>query len=109
MNNLKVLRKIKNVTQSKIAKFLNVSVQAYSGYETEYRKLTPESLIKLADFFEVSIDYILGREDKHTAAPKSEIQTIYDSLTPGQQQRVLAYMYGFADANKDFEKLQKKS
>ena len=62
MNNLKILRKRKGVSQNEIADYLGVTRSAYGMYEQGIRNLNPESLSKLSDYFEVSIDTILGRE-----------------------------------------------
>ena len=69
MNNLKTLRKKRGILQSDIAKFLNITPAAYSYYELEKRKLPPEVLSALADFYGVSIDYILGRDDTEPEDP----------------------------------------
>ncbi|MCL2158492.1 MAG: helix-turn-helix domain-containing protein [Oscillospiraceae bacterium] len=55
------LRKEKNVTQGEIAKYLNVTRSAYSGYELGTRQMNYEILFLLADYFSVSADYLLGR------------------------------------------------
>ena len=70
MEILKQLRKQNGFTQKEIAKQLNVTYQCYQRYETGERQPTPEMLCKLADIFEVSVDYLLGREtqpNKNTA------------------------------------------
>ena len=51
------------LSQFEVAKFLNISRQAYSSYETGRRQMNFETLCLLADFFEVSTDYLLGRQD----------------------------------------------
>ena len=63
MNELRLreLRKDKNVTQIDIAKYLSVSREAYSQYETGRREMNYETMFLLADYFSVSIDYLLGR------------------------------------------------
>lgn len=48
----------------KIAKKIGVTEREYGHYETGYRKPKIETLIKLADFYNVSIDYLVGRSDK---------------------------------------------
>ncbi len=55
------LRKDNNLTQQAVAKMLNTSVATISHYETEKNYPDIHSLIKLADFFGVSTDYLLGR------------------------------------------------
>ena len=64
MNNLKLLRKRKGVLQSEVADFLGVSRTSYTQYETGKRGLSAEMLSKLSDYYEVSIDTILGRDNE---------------------------------------------
>lgn len=63
MNRLKFLREEKNLTQGDIAKLLNITIAAYSYYENEKRDMTPDTIIKLAEYFNVSTDYLLGKSD----------------------------------------------
>lgn len=59
--NLKSIREDNDIKQKDIAKVLNVSQNTYSQYETGVIALTAEILIKLADFYGVSVDYLLDR------------------------------------------------
>lgn len=61
---LKQLRKKNNLSQEGLAKKLGLARSTIAGYETPDKKREPdyETLKKLADFFDVSIDYLLGRE-----------------------------------------------
>ncbi len=59
--NLRGIREDKDIKQKDIAKYLNVSQNTYSQYETEVISLTAEVLIKLANFYNVSIVYLLDR------------------------------------------------
>ena len=61
---LKKLRKEKNISQLKLALDLNMNQNAISRYENMEREADYETLIKFADYFEVSLDYLLGRTDK---------------------------------------------
>ena len=63
---LKELRKRSNKTQVEIAKYLNVSQNTYSQYETGVISLTAEILLKLSDYYSVSIDYLLDRTNNPT-------------------------------------------
>ena len=63
MNRLKILREEKNLFQSDLAKILNVSIAAYSFYESGKRDMGTDTVKKLADFFNVSTDYLLGISD----------------------------------------------
>lgn len=66
---LKELRKSKNLTQKQIAEYLKISERAYQHYEHSTREPNLETLVKLADYFQVSIDYLLGR----TGNPKMNV------------------------------------
>ncbi len=59
--NLRGIREDRDIKQKDIAKFLNVSQNTYSQYETGIISLTAEVLIKLSDYYNVSIDYLLDR------------------------------------------------
>ncbi len=71
MNRLKELREDKDLYQKDIAKFLNMSQNGYSSYETERLDIPTEILKKLADYYNTSIDYLLYRTDTRKAYPKS--------------------------------------
>ena len=62
--NVRAIREDRDLKQKDIAKILNVSQNTYSQYETGVIALTAEVLIKLADFYEVSVDYLLDRAEK---------------------------------------------
>lgn len=57
------LREDKDLTQQKMAEFLNISQTTYSRYENGNLDVPSVVLIKLAGFHKVSIDYILGQTD----------------------------------------------
>lgn len=63
MNRLKYLRTEKGEGLDKIAKYLNVTVQTISNYENEKRDMTPDTIIKLSEYFHVTTDYLLGKCD----------------------------------------------
>lgn len=58
---IRELRKDKNLTQKELANILDVTNGTISNYEKEEHEPSIEALKKLADYFEVSIDYIIGR------------------------------------------------
>ena len=62
--NLRAIREDRDIKQKDVAKALNVSQNTYSQYETGVISLTAEVLVKLSDFYGVSIDYLLDRTDK---------------------------------------------
>lgn len=59
--NIRNLREDRDYKQRELAQLLNVSQNTYSQYENGVIELTAENLMKLADFYDVSIDYLLGR------------------------------------------------
>lgn len=60
--NLKGLRRAKGVGQAELAKLLNTSAKSVSHWETGYTEPSIAQLIVLADYFDVSLDELLGRE-----------------------------------------------
>lgn len=61
--NLRSVREDRDIRQKDIASYLNVSQNTYSQYETGVIALTAEVLIKLSNFYDVSIDYLLDQTD----------------------------------------------
>ena len=60
---LKTLRKERKISQKDLAKYLDISVRGYQFYESEDNEPNIKMLTKLADFYDVSIDYLVGRND----------------------------------------------
>ena len=60
---LQQLKKNKNVLQKDISKAVGLSLRAYQRYEYGERQPTTDVLIALADYFDVSLDYLVGRSD----------------------------------------------
>jgi transcriptional regulator with XRE-family HTH domain len=58
------LREDHDLSQQDVAELLNVSQATYFRYESGVLDIPSMSLIKLADYYKVSVDYILGRTDK---------------------------------------------
>lgn len=61
MNNLKYFRKKKGVTQGEVANYLGLTTTAYGHYETGRRQASSDTLAKLADYYEVTVDDLMGR------------------------------------------------
>lgn len=59
---LKELREQKKISQIKLTQELNISPITYNRYETGKREPNIETLIKLADFYNVTLDYLVGRD-----------------------------------------------
>jgi len=60
---LKDLREDNDMTQAKVAQLLFITQQQYSLYEKGYRDIPTAALITLAQIYNTSVDYILGRTD----------------------------------------------
>lgn len=54
------LREDRDLKQRNLAEFLNCSQQVYSNYELGQRDIPTDVLIRLSDFYQVSVDYLLG-------------------------------------------------
>jgi len=63
MKKLKELRERKNVSQLRLALELQINQNSISRYENGERQADYQTLIKIADYFNVSIDYLLGRTE----------------------------------------------
>lgn len=116
MNRLRELREQENLTQQEIATKLHISRQSYGFYENEQRALNPEILIKLADLYNVTIDYILyrtsicnNRQDIEFEVTPSEIELIkkYRALSGHGKEIVITLLE--QQYNHEREKLKKSS
>ena len=56
-------RKLNKVTQRQMAEFLQIAQPSYIRYENGTSEPSLESLVKIADYFDVSVDYLLGRTE----------------------------------------------
>lgn len=108
-NILKELRKSRNLTQFQLSQILKIGQATIAGYENGSREPHINSLIAYANFFECSVDYLLGREDDfgnvvvQTEKPaplpqdEQEMLQIYQSLSPAHRSQVLEYARYFAE------------
>ncbi|TKI53629.1 helix-turn-helix transcriptional regulator [Lysinibacillus mangiferihumi] len=83
--NLKNLRGKR--TQEEIAKAVGLSRARYAHYENDIREPDLETLERFADFFDVSIDYLLGRTEKQKLAPQEEADLTFKPLLTVQNYR----------------------
>ena len=66
---LKLLRKEKRMTQTEMATQFDQSLRAYQYYESDTRHPEYDHLLALADFFDVSLDYLVGRSETRERQP----------------------------------------
>ena len=64
LRRLRDLREDHDMKQTDIAKMLGIQQTIYSRYERGYQNIPLEHLLKLADFYKVSLDYIFERDNK---------------------------------------------
>ena len=68
---LKNLREDADITQSTIAEYLHIRQNTYSQYENGQRQIPIEMLIRLAKYYKVSVDYILGLTNVRRPYPEA--------------------------------------
>ena len=73
MERIRDIREDKDYTQKDIAKILNVTQQTYSRYENGEISIDKDSLIKLALFYNTSVDYLLELTDERKPYPRKKI------------------------------------
>ena len=67
---IKALREDRDLTQTQVADALGISQRKYSYLETGVQQWTDELLVKLADFYQTSVDYLLERTDEKRPYPE---------------------------------------
>lgn len=83
MNRLKDLRKTKGVSQQDLADYLNVSRVSYLRYENNQQDPSTDTLLKLASYFDVSLDYLLCNTPKpETSSIQGLVQLKDDRRVP---------------------------
>lgn len=83
--NLRDIRKAHGKTQKQIAKLLGISQQSYSAYENGVSQPPRNALIKLAEYYQVSTDYLLDR----TSLPTStQGQVTFPNVFPVEKKKV---------------------
>lgn len=85
---LRELRKERNLRQKDVAQAVGVLTQSYGFYENGINKPDPDTLIRLADFFECSVDYLIGRSDDFGAV---QVNTAGAVLTNEEKKLLEAY------------------
>ena len=107
MNRIKELRNEKGITQADLAKILKISDRAVGYYENGDREPDYTTLLKIAEYFDVSIDYLLGRIDvrKETASAPADKEFVafyegYKDLDDADKEILKATLDAFVRAKK---------
>ncbi len=107
MNNIKNLRTKKNILQTKLAQDINVTQETISSYETERVTPSADILIRLADYFNTNIDYLLCRtpydlpvadlKPNNITDDQFQLLTKINKLSKKDQELVNAYITALID------------
>ena len=73
--NIRNLREDRDLTQQDMADILHINRRTYSAYENGVNSMTPETLLKIAEFHNTSVDYLLGRTNIKTPYPPNDDNT----------------------------------
>lgn len=89
MNRISELRKEKGVTMSRAALELGIPYTTYIGYEKNMREPNSEMLITLANYFDVSVDYLIGRSNEKSLSLDFDNSDLSQyGITPVKTQRI---------------------
>lgn len=111
IDNLLNLIKEKKTTKYRVAKDCGLNINIFTFWESGRQKPSLDALIKIANYFNVSIDYLVGREvlnnqDISNNATISPVFNRFCKLTEMQQIKVMAYMDGLESLENTFNTRQ---
>lgn len=98
---MRELREEKGLTQQGLADAINIGKSAIALYETDKRQPDPHTLQKFADFFGVTIDYLLGRSDIRRLDQKENNNTYLPPQKPNKLYDVIARAEDLPEENLD--------
>ena len=93
---LKAIRKGKKATIQEVSAGAGIASRTYQNYEYGKREISADALVKLADFYGVTTDYLLGRETEKEKAEDKFIK-IYSGLPQETKQLFISTLKKFAD------------
>ena len=105
---IKEIRLQNGISQKQLALAIGVAQNTLSQYENGKRAPDFDTMARISDYFHVSVDYLLGRDEEKPPTVISEEQNSMDealmkyvrSMTPDQQQMLLAQMRVLSEQNK---------
>ena len=104
------IRNRNGIKQAKLAEYLKISTQTYSSYETGRSQMSYEMLCLLADYYNVSTDYLLGRLESNISNLSDDERTMIeqyralDEHTKGSIKNSLAFEYSRAPKSGNIKK-----
>lgn len=108
MNNLETIMKDKNISDTKLGAELYLSDSSIQGYRYNTKHPSLVSLIKLADYFDVNLDYLLDRTNistrvdelvKYDSEEYNSLVTKYNKLSKEDKANVIGYINGLLNKN----------
>lgn len=108
MNRIAALRKLQKLSQKDFGSIIGVAQNTISNWENGNREPDFDTALRIADYFNVTVDYLLGRDEEKPPTVISEEQNSMDealmkyvrSMTPDQKQMLLAQMRVLSEQNK---------
>lgn len=103
-NNLKTARKNNQMTQKQVSDHLKISPNTYKNYEQGLREPNGDMTVKLAELFNVTTDYLLGRESNEELSRgqmESEIIETFTDLPPKMRKILLETAEKLVEASKE--------
>ena len=105
---LVLLRNEHNVTQEELGEVLGVSKGSVSKYEKGTAKPSYKNLWEIADYFHVSVDYLIGKSDAFQADPVeqvfiNDVLELFEELDQEQKDRMLEFLKKLKDSELLFE------
>ncbi|MFC3801302.1 helix-turn-helix domain-containing protein [Cohnella sp. GCM10012308] len=102
---LRQLRLERHLSQEEVARQVGITRSAYSHYEINNRHPVYETLIKLAHYFNVSLDYIIGgagtKRNEHSAEPQEhKILELFKSMDQEQRQQSIGLLLGIVEGDR---------
>ena len=95
MENIRVLRKQSGLTMKQLGIELGMAESTVSLYETGKRSPDIQSLIRIADFFDVSLDYLCGRKcdnsERAISSKQSKVLSLFDDLNEEGKEKLIDY------------------
>lgn len=89
---LKEIRERRKISQADLSRILNVSPSAVGMWEQGRREPDYATLNALADVFDVSVDYLLGREDSSKLSEESQLLIGFNSLTKEGKAALITFL-----------------
>lgn len=106
--NIANLRKKRGLSQIELANKLNVSPSAVAMWETEKRAIKDDTLVSIADFFDVPTDYLLGRENENYNIPENLAFDNLEGLTEEDLNKVNRYIELVKKQREEINEIEKE-